>query len=92
MHGLVPTFAIFLELDLLVSNKAPKQGIRAAAAAIVTRLAIVAVAVLVRIANGTAWSGLRLSPSAETEAILGVGFLEVRIGIHRVHAINQLLA
>ena len=49
--GLVPAFAIFLELDLLVGNEATKQGVRSTAAAIIARLAIVAVAALVRIAR-----------------------------------------
>ena len=64
VRGLMPEFAIVLKVELLVSSEAAKHGIRSTAAAIVTSLAIVAVSVLVRIANGTTRPRLRPSPSS----------------------------
>ena len=91
-RGLVPAFAILFELNLLVSHEAAKQGVRSNAAAIVIRLAIVAVAALVRIANVITWLCLRPSPPAETEVILGAGLLKVRIKTVSLRGLSERMA
>ena len=88
----MPAFAILFELNLLVSHEAAKQGVRSNAAAIFIRLAIVAVAALVRIANVISWPCLRPSPPAETEVILGVGLLKVRIETVSLRGLSERVA